>query len=207
MQNQLDSLFDPKNLELYQSLGGFKGISHTLGSHLPSGLSSSQVLRNRESYGSNTFPQPRKVSFFGFVLMALNDKMLLVLLVAALLEVGVGIYKAFFKTEKNTLALLDGAVIIFAVSFIVLLNAISNHRKQGQIEILTSFGKSLTVFKVRREDQSSQLSSEEIVVGDVLSIQTGVVLPVDGILIQGHGISCDESAMTGGKRERERDDP
>ena len=80
---------------------------------------------------------------------------------------------------------------------VVIMAAGSDYRKQAQFKQLLEFGKSLNVLTVIRGGQSLELNAKDILVGDVVVIQTGVVLPVDGILIKGYGISCDESAMTG----------
>lgn len=51
--------------------------------------------------------------------------------------------------------------------------------------------------KVVRSGQSVEISVFDLLVGDVMHIETGDVIPVDGIIIEGHGIKCDESSATG----------
>ncbi|MBE3041801.1 HAD-IC family P-type ATPase, partial [Candidatus Bathyarchaeota archaeon] len=51
--------------------------------------------------------------------------------------------------------------------------------------------------KVVRSGQSVEVSVFDLLVGDVMHIETGDVIPVDGIFIDGHGVKCDESSATG----------
>lgn len=51
--------------------------------------------------------------------------------------------------------------------------------------------------KVVRAGKSAEISVFDIMVGDVLHLNTGDLVPVDGIFITGHGVKCDESSATG----------
>ncbi|KAJ3346499.1 Calcium-transporting ATPase 10, plasma membrane-type [Kappamyces sp. JEL0680] len=197
---QLLELVDPKNpILLRERYGGVQGLATLLGSSPTKGLDNDpQVLqRQRELFGTNELPEAESTSFLGFVLLALGDKTLIVLMVAAAFEIAIGIYKAFFNEEKDTLGLIDGAAILVAVIIVVLMGAISDYRKQAQFRALSDYGKSLNLLKVIRGGAPLELNSSEVLIGDLVTIQTGVVLPADGVLVSGHDISCDESSMTG----------
>lgn len=53
------------------------------------------------------------------------------------------------------------------------------------------------LFKVRRSEKTCVVSVHDILIGDLLLLEPGDVVPADGILIDGSGIACDESALTG----------
>lgn len=83
------------------------------------------------------------------------------------------------------------------MAIVVLVASISDYRKQGQFRLLNEFGQSLDELKVLRKGNSIQILNAELVVGDVVHIQTGDILPADGVLIEGFDIETDESTMTG----------
>jgi Ca2+-transporting ATPase len=143
---------------------------------------------------------------------ALHDQTLIILMVAAAAEIGIGIYKSFFAAAKDQLALIDGAAILIAskkkiylVLIVVGIGSISDYRKQAQFRALSEFGKSLNTLQVIRGGEDVEITSENLVVGDIVHIQTGVVVPADGVLISGFSIACDESSMTGEPHAIEKD--
>jgi Ca2+-transporting ATPase len=204
---QLLELVDPKNPELLAKLGGAQGIASRLNSSLDKGLpNDSKVIEQQcEIYGVNKLPEPISKSFVEFVWEALQDKTLIVLMVAAAFEIGIGIYEAFFSESKDKLALVDGGAILVAIIIVVLIGSISDYRKQAQFRALNDFGKSLVLLKVLRGGELIEVNSEQILVGDVIHICTGVVIPADGILISGFNVECDESSMTGEPHSIEKD--
>ncbi|KAJ3275348.1 Calcium-transporting ATPase 10, plasma membrane-type [Terramyces sp. JEL0728] len=196
---ELQKLVDPKNPELLKEFGGVHKLALLLNSNSETGLKNDvQILDTQKAkYGDNSLPEPVLHSFIEFVWEALQDQTLLVLICAAAVEVGIGIYKSWFAQEKDELALIDGGAIIVAIIIVVLIGSISDYRKQGQFRALNDFGKSLSVVKVVRGGETVQVAIDRIVVGDVVVIETGVVIPADGILINGYNVEIDESTMTG----------
>ena len=51
--------------------------------------------------------------------------------------------------------------------------------------------------KVIRDDEAKQIHAHDVVVGDVVLIEPGDVIPCDGIFLSGHNVRCDESTPTG----------
>jgi P-type Ca2+ transporter type 2C len=79
----------------------------------------------------------------------------------------------------------------------VLVASISDYRKQGQFRALNDFGRSLNEVTVIRDGQQTSIPTETVVVGDIVTIQTGDIIPADGVLISGYDLEIDESTMTG----------
>ncbi|KAJ3260627.1 Calcium-transporting ATPase 10, plasma membrane-type [Boothiomyces macroporosus] len=196
---QLQKLVDPKNPELLKQFGGVHNLAVLLNSSTENGLKNDDntIAKQKELYGDNSLPEPVLHSFLEFVWEALQDQTLLVLIFAAALEVSIGIYKSWFATQKDGLALIDGGAIIVAILIVVLIGSISDYRKQGQFRALNDFGKSLSVVKIIRSSETIQVAMDQIVVGDIVVIETGVVIPADGILVGGFNVEIDESTMTG----------
>jgi Ca2+-transporting ATPase len=81
-------------------------------------------------------------------------------------------------------------------SIVVLVGTINDWQMQRQFTRLNKKKDDRTV-KAIRSGKSQEISVHDIMVGDVLHLETGDVIPVDGIFIQGHGVKCDESSATG----------
>ncbi|KAJ3222776.1 Calcium-transporting ATPase 10, plasma membrane-type [Clydaea vesicula] len=146
-------------------------------------------------YGTNTLPEPKSKSFLVFVWESLGDKTLIVLVIAAIVEIAIGIYK-IIKT-KETAGLFDGFAIVVAVLVVVIVTAGNDYRKQSQFRKLNDFSKGLASTKVIRNGQTTQIKNTELLIGDVAIIDTGDVIAADGIFIKGTDLKVDESSLTG----------
>ncbi|KAJ3358957.1 hypothetical protein HDU91_005061 [Kappamyces sp. JEL0680] len=86
-----------------------------------------------------------------------------------------------------------------------MIGAGSDYRKQAQFRALNDFGKSLNNVKVVRDSKAVEVLASDIVVGDVVEVETGMVVPADGILFSGFSVQVDESTMTGEPHAIEKD--
>ncbi|KAL2914129.1 plasma membrane calcium [Polyrhizophydium stewartii] len=196
-------LLDPKNPELCAKWGRAPGIAAMLRSDLAAGLcgtsSEEAHAMRRAVFGTNALPEPVLKSIFQFMWDALQDKTLLVLCAAAVVEMAIGVYKFKFAPEekRDNLALIDGGAIVVAVLIVVMVGSISDFRKQNQFRQLSDFSKSLSETKVVRDAETVQVPTASLLVGDIVLIQTGDVVPADGVLIEGFQVQTDESTLTG----------
>ena len=177
-------------------------------------------VERRAFYGTNALPEPVSKTLLQFMWEALQDKTLIVLIVAAVVEMSIGIYK--FMSKNDSLALLDGGAIIVAgkkkepiqnnqlvlssknkfyflvlVLVVLLVGSSSDFRKQSQFRELNDFSKSLCETKVVRDGETVSVANTDLVVGDICILQTGDVLPADGLLFEGFNVQTDESTLTG----------
>ncbi|KAI8613379.1 PMCA-type calcium-translocating P-type ATPase, partial [Chytriomyces sp. MP71] len=151
----------------------------------------------KETFGDNVLPEPALHSFWEFVREALKDQTLIILIIASVVDVAIGIYKTAFAATKDPLGFVDGVAIIVAVVVIVMISSVNDFRKQAQFHQLSDFSSSLSKVQVTRNGQSIQIKTTELLVGDVLIVNAGDVLPADGLVIQSFNITTDESSMTG----------
>lgn len=92
----------------------------------------------------------------------------------------------------------EGLSIFIAVTIIVSVTAGNNYIKEKQFQKLVSKANEEEIATFRGKDgTSTTVWNHELVVGDVISIQQGMRIPADCILISGTDISVDESSMTG----------
>lgn len=90
----------------------------------------------------------------------------------------------------------EGTAILVAVLAVVLTNAINDYQKEAQFKKLNSKKEDREV-KVLRSGREQQISVYDINVGDILMLEPGDIIPVDGLFLKGHNMACDESSATG----------
>jgi Ca2+ transporting ATPase len=125
------------------------------------------------------------------VLENFEDEMLRILCASAAISLVLGIL-----TEGLAEGWLEGASILLAVVIIVTVTSGNNYIKEQQFQKLNAMAQAKNV-NVYRGGDLLNLSVYELMVGDIVEIETGEILSVDGILIDGNNISIDESSLTG----------
>ncbi|KAI8803121.1 hypothetical protein BJ742DRAFT_683451, partial [Cladochytrium replicatum] len=201
--NQFNELVDPKSPEKLHALGGLSAVLEKLHVEAAKGLSTVNAAgqqpvdfaARQEYYGINELPQPKEKSLLEFMWNAMKDKILIILSVAAVFEIGIGIYKTFSAGEAT--GWIDGLAICLAIIIVVMVGSVNDYRKQAQFRKLNNFGRSLVTVKVIRDGQQVVIPAKDLVVGDVIIVEAGDVLPADGIFLEGFNVQCDESAQTG----------
>ena len=168
-------------------------IIKSLGSDPANGLSEKTRSQREEAFGRNELPSRPPPSFFKLLIAAYKDKMLILLTIAAIASTAIGIYQDVTTGEKGWL---EGVAIMVAVLLVVFVNTINDYRKELQFQALSERNKEHQV-RIWIEGSLRQKMSSEIVVGDVVRIETGDLVPADGILIRCDALTCDESAQTG----------
>ncbi|CAH9078633.1 unnamed protein product [Cuscuta europaea] len=126
-----------------------------------------------------------------FLWDACQDRTLIILMVVAAASLALGI-----KTEGLKEGWYDGGSIALAVIIIIVITAISDYKQSLQFKSLNKEKKNILT-KVIREGRRESISIYEVVVGDVVHLDTGDQVPADGILISGDSLKLDESSVTG----------
>ncbi|CAI2162977.1 16735_t:CDS:10 [Funneliformis geosporum] len=207
---QFSKLIDPKNPDLLKQYGGTKkileglrvdptvGISSDEG--LESGSTKSKPFQERQKYfGKNVLPETTQRSLFSLIWEAYQDKTLILLSIAAIVSLAVGInedYSSRHPEGEPKVGWVEGAAILAAVAAVVFTNAINDYQKEKQFRKLNAKKEDRTV-KLIRSGKEQQISVHEINVGDILLLEPGDIVPVDGIFLSGHNLTCDESSATG----------
>lgn len=204
-QSQLSELTATKDLKALHSLG-LTGLSASLRTDLTTGLkdgggdtvkSDPGFIARKKEYGQNRLPPRKRKTFWHFAWMAFNDKMMILLTVLATVDLALGIYQSISAAPgEPDVQWVEGVSIIVAVVVIVLATAINDFRMDCKFRLLNQKKDERDVIVVR-SGRVQQISIHEIVVGDLVHLETGDVIPVDGILIHGFSVQCDESSATG----------
>ncbi len=181
-------------MEMYNSVGCKDGILNALQVDQSVGLeSSNQVdIENRtKQFGNNAAPDIQEKGIWEFIVESLDDKMLRILLAASGVSLVIGILH-----EGIAKGWIEGTAIFFAVFIVVSITSFNNWSKEKQFTALNRENQKKNVTVKRDHKEIKEISVYDLLVGDLLNLTIGQVVPVDGIIIKGT-ISMDESAMTG----------
>ena len=151
-------------------------------------------------FNDNRIPTKKSLSIWRLFWNAFNDRVLIILTIAAIVSLALGVYEAVGQTpapgEGPSLDWVEGLAIEVAVVIVVLVTGVNDYRREKQFVALNAKKEDRQV-KAVRSGKSVQISVFDVMVGDVLHLESGDSIPADGILITGHGIRCDESSATG----------
>ncbi|KAL1964114.1 hypothetical protein VTN77DRAFT_7532 [Rasamsonia byssochlamydoides] len=154
----------------------------------------SQFVHRLRVFGRNKLPDRKTVGFFKLLWNAYNDKIIILLTIAAVVSLSLGLYEAFSGGSK--VDWIEGVAICVAILIVTVVTAANDWQKERQFVRLNKRKDDRQV-KVVRSGKSVMVSVFDIMVGDVLHIEPGDSPPADGVLVSGHGIKCDESSATG----------
>ena len=157
--------------------------------NIEKGLTSDEVSTRLNKYGQNKLNEGKKRSIFMKFLDQLNDFMVFVLLGAALISVVLAV------VQGESSEIFEGILILA----IVLINAILGVIQEGKAEkALESIKKmSSPHATVLRDGIEQVISVEDIVLGDIVLLAAGDIIPADLRIIESYNLKVDESALTG----------
>ncbi|KAF9093908.1 hypothetical protein BGX23_002745 [Mortierella sp. AD031] len=206
----------PTNPKLPHQLGGIEQICKALKVDPKVGLQSDETFGSSSSsygksldqpkfaarsqaFGRNVLPTVESASFFTLVKQAYDDRTLILLSIAAFVSLGVSIYEDYgphHDPDEPRVGWIEGVAILAAVAAVVFTNAINDYQKERQFRKLNA-KKDDRCVKLLRDGREQEINVKEVQVGDVLLMEPGDLLAVDGIILKSHNITCDESSATG----------
>ncbi|KAI8021895.1 putative calcium-transporting ATPase 13, plasma membrane-type [Camellia lanceoleosa] len=104
--------------------------------------------------------------------------------------------KALSEIHGPTEGWYDGASIIVATILVVVVSAISNFRQSRQFDKLSDESSDQMKVEVVRNGRKQPISIFEVVVGDIVCLNIGDQVPVDGLFLDGDSLKVDKSSMT-----------
>jgi Ca2+-transporting ATPase len=165
----------------------------------PAAPSKEAFSDRKRVFSDNRLPERKPKSIFELAWLAYNDKVLILLTGAAVISLALGLYQTFGQKHKPgepKVEWIEGVAIMVAIAIVVVVGAVNDWQKERQFVKLNK-KKDDRYIKVIRSGRTREISVYDILVGDVVKLEPGDMVPVDGILIEGHGIKCDESSATG----------
>lgn len=150
------------------------------------GLDSRTVSKMRDKFGLNVLSEKKKDGFFRSLLRSFNDPIIKILLGALVINAIISFGKI---NLPETLGI--GAAILIAT----LVSTISEYSSSLAFEKLRRSSSS-EMCRVRRNGKVERISLNDIVVGDIVLLGTGMKIPADGVLVSG-ALQCDQASLTG----------
>ncbi|PWN25411.1 calcium-translocating P-type ATPase [Jaminaea rosea] len=169
------------------------------------------TIEDRERvFGRNVLPQKKPKSLLLLMWIALQDKVLIILIIAAIVSLILGFYTDFVAPpellpcnsspdglcEAPDVDWVEGLAILIAVTVVVTVGSVNDYGKERQLQRLNAQKEERDV-KVIRQGKPGLMSVHDVQVGDILQLEPGEVIPADGVFLRGHNVKCDESGATG----------
>ncbi|MCW8927555.1 MAG: HAD-IC family P-type ATPase, partial [Gammaproteobacteria bacterium] len=172
---------DNEHSRAWHSLSADKAIAHWH-SDRHSGLTKAQVSQQQQRFGSNTLQEASRRSWLSIAAGQFSDLMILILLAAALIS-------GFVGEIGDTIAIV----------VIVLLNALIGGVQEFRAERAMAALKKMVSADARvvREGNIQDVAASELVPGDIVMLEAGMITPADLRLIEAAELQLNESALTG----------
>ena len=160
------------------------------------GLSTDEAKKRRIEYGLNKLNQKKKESLFIKFIKQFNNFMIIILIIASIISL-------VLAKMEGTNDYIDSIIIIAIVIFNAILGLIQESKAEKSIEALQKM--SSPTAKVKRDEKIIEVSSEEIVPGDIVILEAGKFVPADCRLINSYNLKIEEAALTGENIPVEKD--
>lgn len=150
-------------------------------------------------FKDNTLPEKKGKSLLQLMWITYNDKVLILLSIAAVVSLAIGLYQTLgtpHSAANPPVEWVEGVAIIVAILIVVIVGSLNDYQKERQFAKLNKKKQSRDV-KVVRSGKTIEISVFDILVGEVIHLEPGDMIPVDGVLIEGFNVKCDESQATG----------
>lgn len=157
------------------------------------GLTDAEVLKSREKHGENLLTPPQKESLWSLFLEKFEDPIIRILLIAAFLSLGIAVFEHISTGVGHyaeTIGIFCAILLATGVAFWFEMDA------NKKFDILNQVNDD-TFVKVIRNGNVVQISKRDIVVDDIVVLETGEEVPADGNLVEAVSLQIDESTLTG----------
>ena len=159
------------------------------------GLTDAEVERSRKLHGSNVLTPPPRTPLWRQFLAKFDDSLIKILLVALMLSVGIACYE-YFVLHQGTEALFEPVGIFAAIMLATLVGFLVEVNANKKFDLLNKSNDDIGV-KVVRNGHVTIVPRRDVVVGDVVLLDTGDRVPADGTLLNSTELRVNESALTG----------
>ncbi len=159
------------------------------------GLTPQQVAENRKKYGENILTPPEKDPLWRQFLEKFHEPLIIILLVAGLLSVGIACYE-HYGLDKGGEVFFEPVGIFVAIMLATGLSFYFEWQANKEFAILNQVNDDEPV-EVIRQGNTTMIPRRELVVEDVVVLNTGMEVPADAVLLTSTSLQIDESTLTG----------
>lgn len=158
-----------------------------------SGLKSSELVGRERA---DVIMQGKKNSIISKFFVQFFDLMIIILLFASAVSIVIGII------EKSSSEIIDGCIILFIVIMNAIFGVVQEYKAEKSLEALSKLTEPECY--VLRDGQMIKINTTELVLGDIVSLEAGAIVPADLRLIESHQLKLDESSLTGESHQIEK---
>ena len=151
------------------------------------GLTDQEVLQSREKHGVNLLTPPKRPSLLKLYLEKFEDPVVRVLLVAAVFSLIISIIE---NEYAETVGIIAAILLATGIGFYFEYDA------NKKFDLLNAVNEE-TLVKVIRNGRIQEIPRKDVVVGDIVVLETGEEIPADGELIEAISLQVNESNLTG----------
>lgn len=159
------------------------------------GLTDAEVLESRQKHGVNVLTPPEQDPWWKEFLDKFSDPLIIILLVAGVLSIGISFYE-FFGLGQDWKVFFEPIGIFVAIGLATTLAFIFEQKANKAFKILNQVNDDELV-EVMRNGAMTTIPRKDVVVGDIVILNTGDEIPADGELLDSVTLSVDESSLTG----------
>ena len=159
------------------------------------GLTDAEVLESRKKYGVNILTPPEKEPLWKQFLEKFTDPLIIILMIAGVLSIGISFYEYIGLNEGFTV-FFEPIGIFVAILLATGLAFYFELKADKEFAILNQVNDDELV-EVIRNGNATQIPKKDVVVGDIVIINTGAEVPADGELLECVSLNVDESTLTG----------
>jgi len=169
------------------------------------GLSDKEVTESRLRNGINILTPPPGVPLWKKFLSKFSDPLILILLIAGILSLGISFYD-YFGLGHGADSFIEPVGIFIAIFLATGLAFYFEYKADKEFDLLNQVNDDEPV-QVIRGGNMTEIPKKDVVVGDIVKLNTGNDIPADGILLDASSLSVDESTLTGEPSCRKTTDP
>ena len=151
------------------------------------GLTDQEVLQSREKYGANLLTPPKRPSLLKLYLEKFEDPVVRVLLIAAVFSLIISVIE---NEYAETIGIIAAILLATGIGFYFEYDA------NKKFDLLNAVNEE-TLVKVIRNGRIQEIPRKDVVVGDIVLLETGEEIPADGELIEAISLQVNESNLTG----------
>ncbi|RQH47486.1 calcium-translocating P-type ATPase, PMCA-type [Okeania hirsuta] len=151
------------------------------------GLTQAEVETNRQKYGSNLLTPPKRSPWWKLWLEKFDDPVIRILIIAAVIAITVGIFEGNY---------VEGLGIIAAIILATSVAFLNEYKASKEFDILNQVNDEIPI-AVIRDNKVTTVPKKDLVVGDIVLIETGDEIAADGQVLEAVSLEVNEASLTG----------